>query len=139
MQMCRNKRSGGPARVYLSQIGGEGGAGAGGGKKYTPNMELVERYNKLKSRSRLATYKGRQVTLYLPEPSEQAKKKLKVYVESPDGETKVVHFGHPDYEDYTIHRDEERRRNYCARSGGIKGTDNVASANYWSRMVLWNC
>ena len=31
-----------------------------------------------------------------------------------------------------------RRKSYCARSGGIKGKNNKLSANYWSRR-MWNC
>ena len=31
-----------------------------------------------------------------------------------------------------------RKKSYCARSGGIKGTDNKLSANYWSRK-MWSC
>ena len=30
------------------------------------------------------------------------------------------------------------KASYCARSGGIKGTANKLSANYWSRKA-WNC
>jgi hypothetical protein len=31
-----------------------------------------------------------------------------------------------------------RKKSYCARSGGIKGTNNKLSANYWSRKA-WDC
>jgi len=30
------------------------------------------------------------------------------------------------------------KKSYCARSSGIKGTDDKFSANYWSRKK-WNC
>jgi hypothetical protein len=59
-------------------------------------------------------------------------------------QTHVVHFGHPDYEDYTQHRDAKRRRNYLTRSAGIRNgqgrltKDDPLSANYWSRRVLWD-
>jgi len=48
-------------------------------------------------------------------------------------------------EDYTQHKDEVRRKNYCARSAGIKDKNGKLTfkdkdrANYWSRKVLWEC
>ena len=36
---------------------------------------------------------------------------------------KWIHFGHPDYEDYTIHKDPERRKRYRARASKIKNKD----------------
>jgi len=60
------------------------------------------------------------------------------------GQTRVVHFGHSDYEDYTQHRDKKRRKNYLARSAGIRNgqgrltKDDPLSPNYWSRRILWD-
>lgn len=109
---------------------------------FSPNMRRVHRYNKLKDKKEKVKLKGKTVTLYHPQRSTRATKKLKVYVRDPkSGEICTVHFGHPNYEDYTTHQDDDRRRNYCARSKGMcqsHGCD-VTSANFWSRMVLWNC
>lgn len=165
-EMCRLKRNiqpgvdGAPTRVYVADmlvknpttgrlVKASGTVGKKmqreqvGAGKYLPNMTLVREYNKNKGRQRKATYKGQTVTLYAPEISDKALKKLQVYVEDPEtNEIKRIDFGHTDYEDYTIHRDSDRRRSYCARSGGIRckeGECNVNSANYWSRMVLWDC
>lgn len=166
-EMCRRKRSiqpgidGEPTRVYVADMliknpttgrlvksGGTVGKKVqreqiGGADKYLPNMTLVHEYNKHKGRRRKATYKGQTVTLYTPEISTIALKKLQVYVEDPvTNEIKRVDFGHTDYEDFTIHRDKDRQQSYCARSGGIKckGREcDIDSANYWSRMVLWDC
>lgn len=53
-----------------------------------------------------------------------------------NGEEKIVRFGDPDMK---IKKSvAKRRKSYCARSGGIKGTDNKLSANYWSRKA-WDC
>jgi hypothetical protein len=39
----------------------------------------------------------------------------------------------------SIKKDQPKRKaSYCARSGGIKGTTDKFSANYWSRKK-WNC
>jgi len=52
------------------------------------------------------------------------------------GKEKIVRFGDPNM---TIKKGiAERKKSYCARSGGIKGKDNKMSANYWSRRA-WDC
>lgn len=116
------------------------------GSGHTPNMDYVARYNKLKHKQREVKYRGQTVTLYRPQLSDKGKKKLFVFVEDPQKKNRIhkVFFGHDDYEDFTIHRDKKRQENYCARSGGIECGDEpppycVTSANFWSRMVLWNC
>jgi len=164
-EMCRLKRSirpgvnGKPTRVYVANmliknpatgrlVKSDGVLGrkiqrGGAGKKYLPNMTLVNEYNRDKGKQHNATYRGKSVTLYAPEISDKALKKLQVYVEDPEtNEIKRIDFGHSDYEDFTIHRNKDRQRSYCARSGGIECKDKmcgVDSANYWSRMVLWDC
>ena len=56
---------------------------------------------------------------------------------------KKVHFGSPKYEDYTIHKDKERRDKYRARATKIKNKKgeltytNPESSNYWSVHLLW--
>lgn len=53
-----------------------------------------------------------------------------------DGKERIVHFGDPNM---SIKKDQpSRKKSYCARSGGIKGTQNKLSANYWSRKA-WDC
>jgi len=58
-------------------------------------------------------------------------------------DVKLVKFGLRGMEDFTQHHDAERRKNYLARSGGIKNKsgqltkDDKFSANYWARKVLW--
>lgn len=58
-------------------------------------------------------------------------------------EVKLVRFGLRGMEDYTQHKDADRRKNYLARSAGIKDKngnltkDDVFSANHWARKTLW--
>ena len=47
----------------------------------------------------------------------------------------TVHFG---AKGYTMFPGKKRGQSYCARSSGIKGTNSIYSANFWSRK-LWNC
>ena len=58
-------------------------------------------------------------------------------------EVKLVKFGLRGMQDFTQHKDPERRANYLARSGGIRNKsgelnkNDPFSANYWARKVLW--
>ena len=58
-------------------------------------------------------------------------------------DVKLVKFGLRGMQDFTQHKDPERRKNYLARSAGIKDKngnptkDDVFSANHWARKVLW--
>ena len=65
----------------------------------------------------------------------------KYMVKLPDG--KKVHFGSPAYEDYTIHKDTNRRDKYRSRAMKIKNKKGeltykiISSPNYWSVNLLW--
>ena len=56
---------------------------------------------------------------------------------------KKIHFGSPNYPDYLIHQDKERRDKYLARATKIKNKsgdltyNNPESANFWSVYLLW--
>jgi hypothetical protein len=72
--------------------------------------------------------------------SELKNKKLKIKV---DG--KWIHFGNPEYEDYSTHRDKVRQDSYCKRAGaiqyktgGLAGND-PNSPNYYAMRLLWDC
>jgi len=65
--------------------------------------------------------------------------KKKVVKACANGQERIVHFGDSSMKDYTQHHSKERRKSYCARSGGIKGGEGKLSANYWARKVLWSC
>jgi hypothetical protein len=53
----------------------------------------------------------------------------------------MVHFGtlDPPYEDFTKHRNEQRRQLFLKRTANIKGNwrDNPYSPNNLSRIILW--
>ena len=82
-----------------------------------------------------ATFQGKTVSLNKPMAGDV--KKSKVYVDPDgDGKAKKVNFGD---KTLSIKKDQPaRKRSYCARSGGIKGTSDKSSANYWSRRA-WDC
>ena len=78
-------------------------------------------------------YLGRDVEI---KPSTRKFKKYMVL--KPDG--KWSYIGDNRYEDYTQHRDDERKRNYLARAKNIKGNwkNDKYSPNNLSIHILWN-
>lgn len=81
-------------------------------------------------------YRGEKFSGYnKPKRTPGASKKFAVLAKAGD-QVKLVRFGDPTM---TIKKDQPARKaSYCARSGGIKGTNNKLSANYWSRKA-WSC
>lgn len=70
-----------------------------------------------------------------PKRTPSGPKKFAVLAKEGD-QVKLVRFGDPNM---SIKKNQpDRKKSYCARSGGIKGTGNKLSANYWSRKA-WNC
>lgn len=63
-------------------------------------------------------------------------KKWQVQVETPAGGVKTVQFGARGYQDYTQHKDKDRRKNYRSRHRGDKINDPT-KAGFWSWHVLW--
>lgn len=62
----------------------------------------------------------------------------KFMVISPDG--KKTHFGAAGYEDYTIHKDDERKKRYIIRHQKNENWNKsgIHTAGFWSRWLLWN-
>ena len=53
-----------------------------------------------------------------------------------NGQERIIRFGDANM---TIKKSNPaRKKSYCARSVGIKGTNNKLSANWWSRRQ-WDC
>lgn len=53
---------------------------------------------------------------------------------------KTIHFGASGYEDYTIHRDVNRKTNYISRHKKRENWNKsgILTAGFWSRWLLWN-
>ena len=70
-----------------------------------------------------------------PQKSSSKNKEMEVLAKVGD-EIKVVQYGDPNM---SVKADvAKNKKSYCARSSGIKGTNNKFSANYWSRK-RWKC
>ena len=69
------------------------------------------------------------------------RKNNKYVVTLPNG--KQIHFGSPLYEDYLIHKNNNRRENYLKRATKIRNKkgdltyNNPESPNFWSINLLW--
>lgn len=94
-----------------------------------PSRSRSRSKSRSRSRSRKKLY-----TLY---PSTIKTKKFDIYIINPHtGNQKKVSFGAKSYEDYTIHKDKERRRRYRIRHKHDRITDPSAPG-FWSWWVLW--
>jgi hypothetical protein len=72
--------------------------------------------------------------IYKPKPANDGTHKY--YVILPSG--KKLKFGNKNYEDYTIHRDDERKARYLARHQKRENWNDINTAGAWSRWLLWN-
>jgi len=88
--------------------------------------------NPKKVQEKAKKYLGKDAVVYL-----STKKEKKYMIKDPNN--KWVHFGQMDYEDFTKHQDEKRRKNYLTRTANIKGDwkSNKYSPNNLSRNLLW--
>lgn len=70
-----------------------------------------------------------------PKRTPDGPKKFAVLAKEGD-QVKLVRFGDPDM---SVKKNQpNRKKSYCARSGGISGKQSKLSANYWSRKN-WDC
>ena len=51
---------------------------------------------------------------------------------------KIINFGAAGYSDYTIHHDEQRKLNYIKRHKVNENWNDIQSAGWLSRYILWN-
>jgi hypothetical protein len=70
--------------------------------------------------------------------SDKAGKKYMAVFISPIGTEKTIHFGAEGYEDFTQHKDEERKQRYITRHRANESWDKPDTAGALSRWVLWN-
>lgn len=69
--------------------------------------------------------------------SNRKDKKLTAYVFI-NNKKYTINFGQSGYEDYVIHNDKERKKNYIARHSAISNFNDPTTAGFWSRWILWN-
>ena len=71
-------------------------------------------------------------------PSDKTNKKIKVVIDdTKNNNKKTLHFGDSKYQDFTKHKDPERKKAYLARHK----KDNYTNPNYpgfYATNLLWN-
>ncbi len=68
-------------------------------------------------------------------PYKSDKKSKKIFIITDDN--KKVYFGATGYEDFTTHKDEERKQRYIARHKKNEDWDDINRVAFWSRFYLW--
>jgi len=71
-------------------------------------------------------------------PSTNPKKKLEAHFLLDNGKEKVVRFGAMGYDDFTVHKDENRKELYLDRHRETEDWNNPLTAGALSRWILWN-
>ena len=73
---------------------------------------------------------------YYPYKSDKPDKKYFIITSS----GKRVYFGAAGYEDFTTHKDNERKKLYIARHSKSENwsKSGIDTAGFWSRWLLWN-
>lgn len=51
---------------------------------------------------------------------------------------KTINFGQKGYEDFTIHKDPNRKKNYINRHKKREDWNDLNTAGAWSKGLLWN-
>ena len=97
------------------------------------NKSLRKWSNRRQAQKMAYKYLGKTAKLY---PASNPEKKYSIYDEKND---KWVNFGQIGYEDFTKHKDINRRHNYLTRTKHMRGDwkSNKYSANNLSRNILW--
>jgi hypothetical protein len=70
--------------------------------------------------------------------SENKYKRYSAHFKTDDGKIKVVSFGSPDHDNFTIHKNEKRKQQYLARHKKDLQTNDPTRAGYLSYYLLWN-
>lgn len=76
--------------------------------------------------------------MYLESLTPSPTKKLKAVFRLDSGRTRTIHFGAKGYDDFTIHKDKNRKDNYLRRHAAREDFNNPLTAGALSRWILWN-
>ena len=73
------------------------------------------------------------------QPSSRSEKKYMVVFER-NGRPTTVHFGATGYSDFTLHKDEERRRRYDQRHRRRETwtKEGIGTPGFWAKWILWS-
>ena len=77
-------------------------------------------------------------TFYLYKSDRPDKKYVIEFVNPKTNRPKKVYFGASGYEDYTIHKDQERKERYIQRHKNNEKWNDPTTAGFYARWLLWN-
>tara|TARA_R110000803_G_scaffold18776_3_gene49813 strand:+ start:474 stop:764 length:291 start_codon:yes stop_codon:yes gene_type:complete len=66
------------------------------------------------------------------------KKMMAIFYDDKNKKVKTVHFGNRGSSDFTINKDDERKKRYLDRHRKRENWNNYMTAGSLSRFVLWN-
>ena len=72
--------------------------------------------------------------IYYPYKSDKPEKKYYKITNT----NKKIYFGAAGYEDFTTHKDEERKQRYIARHKKNEDWNDINTAGFWSYHYLWH-
>ena len=78
------------------------------------------------------------VFVQLKKSTTQGKKYTAVFYDDARKKIKTTHFGAVGYQDFTQHKDEDRKQSYLARHKNNENWSDYMSAGSLSRYILWN-
>jgi hypothetical protein len=102
-------------------------------KKDSKYKELIKYSDPVLAQKKAKGYLGDDAELWI------SNKPDKKYMIFDNIHRKFIHFGQMGYEDFTRHKDVNRRNRYLTRTSNMRGEwrDNPYSANNLSREILW--
>lgn len=71
---------------------------------------------------------------YTPYKSDKPDKRFYIITKT----NKRIYFGSAKHENFTIHKDEERKARYIKRHQSRENWNDPNTAGFWSRWLLWN-
>jgi hypothetical protein len=75
---------------------------------------------------------------YYLEKSDNKKHKYMVsFINENTGRVNTIRFGAKGMSDYTIHKDEERKKRYINRHKANEDWSDLSKPGTWSRFILW--
>jgi len=102
-------------------------------------LSLNESIDQVKKVEDGIIYRGEKFPGYNKPKKYKGKGKFKKRVLAKEGDKiKILNYGHKDYEDYTTHKDKDRRKNFRARHN-CDPVSNLSklTKRYWACQDLW--
>ncbi len=76
--------------------------------------------------------------IHLTKLNNHIKKYKAIVLDTTTGKKKTVLFGASGYQDYLIHKNDEKKNNYILRHKKNENWDDLFTAGFYSRWLLWN-